>query len=167
MSDLEATTTIKRPTADVFAFVTDVRAIPRWHVDTVQVEVRAGDGSRVGSRILDLIRTPNGQQLQAVIEITAYEPDRFWAFSGDLGRFGAFEGCYRFDSVPAGTRVTFTEDLHLRGWRRLLKPLVLRGIRRSAHRNLAQLRALLEAPERTAPWSADSSRGGGEQHSQA
>jgi tetratricopeptide (TPR) repeat protein len=134
--------------AEVFAFV---RAIPRWHVDTVRVEVLAGDGSGVGSRVLDVIRTTRGQQLRAVIEITRHEPDRLWAFSADLDALGGFEGGYRFESTPAGTRVIFTEDLHLRGWRRLLKPLVLRGIRRSARQNLAQLRLLLEAPESTRP----------------
>ena len=146
MSDLNVSTTIRRPIADVFAFVADARNIPRWHADTAEVRLLRGDGRQAGSRVLDVIQTGKGKRTEAMVEITRYELDRLWAFSAELGSFGGFDGCYRFEVVPAGTRVTFTEDLRLRGLFRLLRPLVRRQVGQTARANFARLRALLEQP---------------------
>jgi uncharacterized protein YndB with AHSA1/START domain len=146
MSDLQASITIRRPIADVFAFVADARNIPRWHADTAEVHLLRGDGRQAGSRLVDVIRTGNGRRMEAVVEITRHEPGRLWAFSAELGSFGGFDGCYRFEAVPAGTQVTFTEDLRLRGLFRLLRPLMRRQVGQTARGNFARLRALLEEP---------------------
>ena len=146
MSDLQASITIRRPIADVFAFVEDARNIPRWHADTAEVYLLSGDGRQAGSRLVDVIQTGNGKRMEAMVEITRYEPDRVWAFSADLGSFGGFDGRYGFEVVPAGTRVTFTEDLRPRGLFRLLRPLVGRQVGQTARANFARLRALLEQP---------------------
>jgi uncharacterized protein YndB with AHSA1/START domain len=146
MSDLQASITIRRPIADVFAFVADARNIPCWHADTAEVHLLSGDGRQAGSRVVDVIRAGDGRRREAVVEITRHEPDRLWAFSAELGSLGGFDGCYRFESVPAGTQVTFTEDLRLRGVYRLLRPLLRRQVGQTARRNFARLRALLEEP---------------------
>jgi uncharacterized protein YndB with AHSA1/START domain len=146
MSDLRASITIRRPIADVFAFVADARNIPRWHADTAEVHLLSGDGRQAGSRLVDVIQTGKGKRMQAMVEITRSEPDRLWAFSAELGSFGGFDGCYRFEAVPAGTRVTFAEDLRLRGLFRLLRPLVSRQVGQTARANFARLRVLLEQP---------------------
>ena len=147
MSDLQASITIRRPIADVFAFVADARNIPRWHADTAEVHLLSGDGRQAGSRLVDVIQTgKKSKRTEAMVEITRSEPDRLWAFSAELGSFGGFDGCYRFEVVPAGTRVTFTEDLRPRGLFRLLRPLVRRRVGQTARANFARLRALLEEP---------------------
>ena len=146
MSDLQASITIRRPIADVFAFVADARNTPRWHADTAEVHLLSGDGRHAGSRLVDVIQTGKSKRTQATVEITRCEPDRLWAFSAELGSFGGFDGCYRFEVVPAGTRVTFSEDLRLRGLFRLLRPLVSRQVGQTARANFARLRALLEQP---------------------
>ena len=150
MSDLHASIIIRRPIADVFAFVADARNIPRWHADTAEVDLLSGDGRQVGSRVRDIIQTGNGRRMEALVEITGHEPERLWAFSAELGSFGGFDGCYRFERVPAGTQVTFTEDLRLRGAYRLLRPLLRRQVAQTARDNFARLRALLEEPARVA-----------------
>ncbi len=146
MSDLQERVTIRRPIREVFAFVCDARNIPRWHADTAEVHLLTGDGRQAGSRVLDVIRTGNGRRMEAVVEITRHEPDRLWAFSAELDGFGGFDGCYRFEVVPAGTRVTFTEDLRLRGLWRMLRPLVRRQVGQTARANFERLRTLLEEP---------------------
>ena len=147
MSDLQASVTIRRPIADVFAYVSDARNIPHWHADTAAVDLQRGDGRQAGSRLVDVIQTgKKGKRTEATVEITRYEPDRLWAFSAELGSFGGFDGCYRFEVVPTGTRVTFTENLRLRGLFRLLRPLVRHQVGQTARANLARLRALLEQP---------------------
>jgi uncharacterized protein YndB with AHSA1/START domain len=150
MSDLQASITIRRPIAEVFAFVAEARNIPRWHADTAEVHLLSGDGRQSGSRVVDVIQTGNRRRMEALVEITRYEPDRLWAFSAELGSFGGFDGCYRFEVVPGGTQVTFTEDLRLRGLLRLLRPLVRRQVGQTARGNFARLRALLEEPTPTA-----------------
>ena len=147
MSDLNVSTTIRRPIADVFAFVADARNIPRWHADTAEVHLLSGDGREVGSRVVDVIQTANGRRMEAMVEITRNEPDRLWAFSAELGSLGGFDGCYRFEPVPAGTQVTFSEELRLRGVYRLLRPLLRRQVGQTARGNFARLRALLEEPK--------------------
>jgi uncharacterized protein YndB with AHSA1/START domain len=146
MSDLQASITIRRPIADVFAFVADARNIPRWHADTAAVHLLTGDGRQAGSRVVDVIQAGNGRRMEALVEITRHEPDRLWAFSAALSSFGGFDGCYRFEVVPEGTRVTFDEDLRLRGLLRLLRPLVRRQVGQTARGNFARLRALFEEP---------------------
>jgi uncharacterized protein YndB with AHSA1/START domain len=146
MSDLRASITIGRPISDVFAFVADARNIPRWHADTAEVLLLSGDGRQAGSRVVDVIQTGKGKRMEALVEITRYEPDRLWAFSAELGSFGGFDGCYRFQEVPKGTRVTFDEDLRLRGLLRLLGPLVRRQVGQTARGNFARLQARLEEP---------------------
>jgi hypothetical protein len=146
VSDVQASISIRRPVADVFAFVADARNIPLWHAETAEVRLLSGDGREVGSRVLDVIQTAKGRRREAMVEITCNEPHQTWAFSATLGSLGGFEGCYHFEPLTAGTHVTFTEDLHLRGVYRLLRPLLRRQVGQAARGNFARLRALLEVP---------------------
>ena len=48
-------------------------------------------------------------------------------------------------AAGTGTRLTYAGDLRLRGWRRLLEPIMAREVRRGEASEALQLKALLEA----------------------
>jgi len=108
----EATTTIDRPIADVFAVAADVEGSPRWQPEIKDVEVleRDADGQQV------LVRTvTNGgvRDLKADLEFSYEEPTaiRWRQAKGDLK---SIDGSWEFEDLGDGTtsaRYEMTVDL--------------------------------------------------------
>jgi uncharacterized membrane protein len=108
----EATTTIDRPIADVFAIAADVEGSPRWQPEIKDVEVleRDADGQQV------LVRTvTNGgvRDLKADLEFSYEEPTgiRWRQAKGDLK---SIDGSWEFEDLGDGTtsaRYEMTVDL--------------------------------------------------------
>ncbi len=108
----EATTTIDRPIADVFAIAADVEGSPRWQPEIKDVEVleRDADGRQV------LVRTlTNGgvRDLKADLEFSYEEPTGIsWRQSkGDLK---SIDGSWEFEDLGDGTtRATYEMTVDL------------------------------------------------------
>jgi uncharacterized protein YndB with AHSA1/START domain len=143
MSAAEHGVTIRRPAAQVFAFVADGETAPRWRPGVLDVEHVAGEG--VGARYRQGVKGPFGRRVPADYEITAFEPDRLLAFRAVAGPVRP-EGRYELTPDGEATHVRFALSCELSGARRLMAPGVNRSMRAEVQ-SLERLRDVLESAE--------------------
>jgi uncharacterized protein YndB with AHSA1/START domain len=134
--------TIRRPVEDVFAFVADLENAPKWNYALVETRKTSDGPVAVGTRYRQVRSVPT--RSEETLKITEWEPNRRFAFVGDLGPFhGAL--VYDFEDVDGATRLTNTADLEARGLARLAGQLATNRIRDAVAANLAALKELLES----------------------
>lgn len=114
---------VPRPLAEVFAFVGDFATSQTWDPG-VSTAVKATDGPVGVGTVYDLQVIFNGRTLPMTYVVTAYEPDARVVLEGDGEMVTAVDDI-RFTAVDAGrTRIDYSADLRLKGWRRLFEPMV-------------------------------------------
>jgi uncharacterized membrane protein len=133
---------IRRPLADVFAFVADGENAMRWRPGVLDVSRRSGDG--LGAIYRQGVKGPGGRRIAADYEITAFEPDRRIAFRAIAGPVRP-TGEYRFAPDGDGTTVSLGLDATLTGWKRLLMGRAVQSTMDSEVQNLEALKSILEA----------------------
>ena len=141
MATFENTVMIRRPIADVFAFLADFENIPKWNyaiVDTHKVSQGPDD---VGTVYQQVRSVPSRSEER--FEVTAYNPPRQLEIQGQLGPFPS-RLSYALDAIAEGTRVTNTVELELRGPGRLLGRVAVPRVRHAVAANLQKLKELLE-----------------------
>jgi uncharacterized protein YndB with AHSA1/START domain len=109
----EASVVAKVPRAKAYAAYTDFEAIPRWSREKGEVRV-----SRTEENKVYLGRGSSGRRLFK--EMKLFPPERVES-EGET-RFTRTKSVVRFEEVPAGTRVTASLDVQLKGhWSWILK----------------------------------------------
>jgi uncharacterized membrane protein len=132
---------IARPVHEVFAYVTDPGKLAEWQETTVSVTQQTPGPLRAGTRLREVRSAPLGKQVESLVEVAEYEPDRVFAMrilDGPL----KVDGGYRFEASPGGTRVAFEAQGELHGPLRAMAPLVRRVLARQFgvyHRRLKEI----------------------------
>ena len=139
------------PIDAAFAFLADFGNAPTLGSGTV-TSTRLDDGPlRVGSRFAVGVRM--GDAIRPMTyEIVALEPDRQVVLQG-IGSGVAATDTMSFERTPDGTRIDYTADIRLLGWRRVLEPFargtfsrIARAARAGMERALAERVARQERP---------------------
>ena len=141
MGTFENTVTIRRPTAEVFAFLADFDNIPQWNYAIVQTQKVSEGPVGVGTIYRQVRSVPSHSEER--FEVTAYNPPRQLEIHGQLGPFPV-RLSYALDAIPEGTRVTNAVELELRGPSRLLGRVAVPRVRDAVAANLSKLKELLE-----------------------
>jgi uncharacterized protein YndB with AHSA1/START domain len=142
MIDFTVETHIARPVHDVFAYATDPDRLSTWQTNTVTAE-RQDDGPYgVGSRLREVHRAPGGKELESIVEVVEYTPDRVFALEVKEGT--PIHARMTFDPVDGGTRVRFRAHGKLTGPGRLMEPLLGRVLRKQFTQQVASLKRVLE-----------------------
>ncbi len=132
---------INRPTAEVFAFLSEFENVPLWNYaisDTRRIDTGP---LGVGARYTQVRTIPS--HASEAFEVTAFRPDRLIAIRGRLGPFRA-ESSYRLDDTGGSTLLTNSMRLEATGVRRLAAGLAGSQVRSAVAANLAALKRLLE-----------------------
>jgi uncharacterized protein YndB with AHSA1/START domain len=133
--------TIRRPLADVWAFLANAENDPRWRQGVIEMRRVSGDG--VGARYEQRVRGPGGRSVPADIEITEFTPEQRIGFQTVAGPVRP-AGRYELQPVADGTQVRFSLSAELRGAKRLMAPVVRRTMEAEVA-GLERLRQVLEA----------------------
>ena len=142
MIDFTVETQIARPVHDVFAYATDPEHLSTWQTNTVSAQ-REDDGPYgVGSRLREVHRAPGGKELESVVEVVEYAPDR--AFALEVKEGTPIHAHMTFDPADGGTRMRFRVHGQLSGPMRVLEPLLGRQLRKQFTQQVATLKRLLE-----------------------
>jgi len=141
MPSAERTVTIRRPVADVFAFVADGTTAPQWRSGVLDVTLESGDG--VGARYRQGVRGPGGRRIAADYEITRFEPNRFIGFRATAGPVRPV-GSFTFADDTGATRLTFSLSADVSGWKRILMGRAIQSTMDAEMRALDRLKAILE-----------------------
>lgn len=140
MIHYSSTVTIDRPPRVVYDALLDPDLYSRW---TDMVDVRMDPGEpHVGTR--GEFRLPKGPfQGPLRMEIVELEPERrvVWRVTHPRVEWTAHA---TLRPAGAGTELTYAGDLALRGWIRLLQPLIAAEARKGEASEAMRLKALLE-----------------------
>src|SRR5690349_6328051 len=98
MIDVQVSTVINRPVADVFAFVTNFENLPQWEMDFKSVRRLSATPSGVGTTYECVLKLP-GQTATSIFEITEYVPNQWIAFEGGAAGPARPRGSYVFEPV--------------------------------------------------------------------
>jgi carbon monoxide dehydrogenase subunit G len=134
---------IRRPVADVFAFVSNLENAPRWNYALVETRKTSDGPVGVGTTYRQTRSIPT--RSEEVLEVTELEANRRFAFIGDLGPFHGTLA-YDFEEADGGTRLTNSADLEGRGLARVAGSLAANRISSAVAANLDALKDLLERP---------------------
>jgi Polyketide cyclase / dehydrase and lipid transport len=143
MKKVEVQVWIDRPVEDVYAYVADLDRWPEWRTDVVGGELLTEGPMRVGSRARGIAKIL-GRPVAIDVEVTALEPGRALGYRPIEGPLRT-NNLYTFESQAGGTLVVLTDDLGLNGIFRVFLPVMPAFVRSVYRKNLAGLRATLEA----------------------
>jgi uncharacterized protein YndB with AHSA1/START domain len=141
VATFENTVMIRRPTAEVFGFLSDFENIPRWNYAIVETHKVSRGPVGVGTIYQQVRSVPSRSEEH--FEVTAYHPPRQLEIQGQLGPFPS-RLSYALDAVPEGTRITNTVELELRGPGRLLGRVAVPRVRDAVAAHLNTLNEQLE-----------------------
>jgi hypothetical protein len=143
MKKFEAETEINRSADDVWTYAADILRHPEWmSVDTAQI--LAGDGTRAGARGRERVLL-GPFTLDVELEVAAAEAGRRLVWRAIDPRFEWEVGLDLEPSGPTSVRARYVGAIQLHGRWRLLAPLVAMEGRAGIKRELAQLKARVEA----------------------
>ena len=148
MIDITVQTQIARPVHDVFAYATDPDHLASWQTNTVSAKREDTGPYGVGSRLREVHRTPGGKELESVVEVVEYAPDRVFALEVKEGT--PIHAHITFDPADGGTQMRFRAHGKLGGPARLLEPLFARMLRKQFAQHVATLKQVMESTPVTA-----------------
>ena len=134
--------TIRRPIADVFAFIADGLNGPQWRPGITDITLVSGSG--VGAAYKQGVKGPGGRRVDADYRVTAYEPNHRLAFEATAGPVRP-TGEYLLDETPEGSRLTFSLAAELSGIKKLLMGGAVQKTMDSEVAATERLKELLEA----------------------
>jgi len=144
--DVEVETTILQPPAAVAAFAGDPTNATEWYANIKSVDWRTPPPVAVGSR-MDFVAHFLGRRLAYTYEVVDLEPDRRLVMRTADGPF-PMETTYTWEPAAEwATRMTLRNTGNPSGFSRVAAPIMQRAMRRATTKDLARLKALLEARE--------------------
>jgi uncharacterized protein YndB with AHSA1/START domain len=144
MIHIEASAQVGRPRNEVFEFLTNVENLPRWQSEVVSVERLTSGPLRIGAQFSETAKV-GPWRLVIVGSVTDIKPNERFAFQARSS--GPLDCEVHFDLQPVagGTRVTVSGTARLKGFWRLLQPLLAGELRKQTRTELATMKLLLEA----------------------
>jgi uncharacterized membrane protein len=134
---------IDRPVEEVYGYTVDLDRWPQWRSDVVGGELLTEAPMRVGSRVrgFGLVL---GRTVTIDVEVTVLQPGTAFGYRPTSGPLRT-NNLYTFESHEGGTLVVLTDEIGLNGIFRVFLPVMPAFVRSAYRKNLANLKATLEA----------------------
>jgi len=133
---------INRPIQEVFDYVSNLQYGPQWQTGLVEVRQITQGAPAAGSQFASA-RKFLGRKLEAVIEITAFEPNRKIVVKSPSGSV-PFEESFLFEPAAGSTQLTTHITLQTSGFMGLAEPLIAGSLKREMESDFGNLKSLLE-----------------------
>jgi uncharacterized membrane protein len=136
---------IRRPRAEVSAYVADPSNAPNWYENIESVEWKTPKPLSVGSRVA-FVAHFLGRELRYTYQILEHVPGKRLVMSTAQGPF-PMETTYTWDDHgPDATRMTLRNRGQPAGFSSLFAPFMAMAIRRANRKDLSRLKSEMEAP---------------------
>jgi uncharacterized protein YndB with AHSA1/START domain len=142
MLNFSADLKIDRPVDKVFAWLTDPKNHGKFDTSSLEMEVLTPGPWRTGTQFREL-RDLGGRKTEVLSEIAELVPNRRYVIRSKTGP--DWLGTWEFEPEGASTHLHWAGQLTMKGFARLLEPLIGRQMRPQIDRQFAGLPRLLEA----------------------
>jgi hypothetical protein len=142
MLNFSADLKIDRPVDKVFAWLTDPKNHGKFDTSSLEMEVLTPGPWRTGTQFREL-RDLGGRKTEVLSEIAELVPNRRYIIRSKTGP--GWLGTWEFEPEGASTHLHWAGQLTMKGFARLLEPLIGRQMRPQIDRQFAGLPRLLEA----------------------
>ena len=132
---------VNRPVEKVFAWLTNADNQGKFDKSSLKMELLSPGPWRTGSQFREL-RDMGGRKTEVLSELAELEPNRRFVVRSKTGP--GWLGTWDFEPEGTGTRLHWTGQLTMKGFTRLLEPLIGRQMRSQIEQQFAQLPHLLE-----------------------
>ena len=137
---------ISRSPGDVFAFVADLNNIPIWQSEVVTSKVITPGPTQVGTRFTEDVRM-GPTRTTATCEVTEFAPGALMGFKAMSPRMD-YLGRLTVEGVTGGTKLTMEGSAQMKGWWRLMQPLMRSEAKSGMRKELEAVKAALEGDSR-------------------
>lgn len=141
--DVEVSTLINRPRAEVAAYAGNPSNAPEWYVNIRSVEWQTEPPVRVGSRMA-FVAQFLGRRLAYTYEVTELVPGERLVMRTAEGPF-PMRTTYTWAAEGTGTRMTLRNTGEPSGFARIAAPVMRRAMHGAMTKDLRRLTRLLEA----------------------
>jgi uncharacterized membrane protein len=142
MDGFELTIVINRPIEEAFGFLANLENDIKWRSEWVETRNTSGEALGVGATFC-LTGEFLGRQIPTVYEVIEFEPNRSAAWKTVSGPLPlTFQRT--FERVEGGTRFTIRYDPEVRGFFKLVMPLLARTVKRQHEGDLRKVKELME-----------------------
>ena len=142
--DVVTGTTIDRPRTDVAAYAADPSNAPAWYANIKSIEWRTDPPLRIGSR-MDFVAHFLGKVLSYTYEVVDYVPGERLVMQTNQGPLPMRTTYEWLDAGNGATRMTLRNTGEPAGFSRLIVPFMALAMRSANRKDLARLKALMEA----------------------
>lgn len=141
--DVTTSTDIAAPAASVAAFASEPDNAPRWYANIKSVVWQTPRPIRIGSRFA-FVAQFLGRRLEYVYQVVEYVPDTRIVMRTSDGPF-PMETTYEWQPTESGTHMTLRNRGTPSGFSGIVALFMSAAMRRANRKDLAALKALLEA----------------------
>ncbi len=141
---IEHSVVINRPTADVFAVLTDFENEPRWQPAVLESHHTPPGPLGLGTQTFQA-RKFFGRRVESTSEVTTFEPDRLMVCTSTPEVSPSVETTYHLEPAEGGTRLTFIIELGTPGLLTVMAPLITRSLTKDITTRFETLKRQLEA----------------------
>ena len=137
---------IERPLAQVWEFLTDLANTPKWDVGVTETRVTSDGPPGLGTTF-ENVGMFLGRYSVRPYKVTEYDLNRRITveMTTPPGFIRRASVSYGFEPAGRGTKLTAVGQVELRGFFKILQPMMLRRGTRDFEGDLANLKRLLEA----------------------
>ena len=143
MIKVTANVEVGRPVEQVFAFLSDIGNAPRWQRGVVSSKKISDGPMAVGTKFTESMHVM-GMKFDADCEVTAFEPPRRITMIAD-GKIVHYQGTFNLEPSSLGTRLSVDALVALKGFWRLLSPLISGEIRKESQAELEDIKRVIES----------------------
>jgi hypothetical protein len=141
MLEFAADVKVNRPVADVFAWLTNPENQGKFDKSSLKMEALTPGPWRTGTQFREL-RDLGGRKTEVLSEIAELEPNRRFVVRSKTGP--GWLGVWVFEPDGNSTRLHWTGRMRMKGFGRLLEPLIGRQMRPAIAQQFARLPSLIE-----------------------
>jgi hypothetical protein len=138
---------VNRPVEEVFAWLTNADNQGKFDKSSIKMEILTPGRWRAGSQLREL-RDLGGRKTEVLSEVSELEPNRRFVIRSKTGP--GWLGTWIFEPEGNTTYLHWTGQLTMKGFARLLEPLIGKQMRAQIAKQFAQLPGLIES-ETAAP----------------
>jgi uncharacterized protein YndB with AHSA1/START domain len=133
---------VNRPVEKVFAWLTNAENQAKFDKSSLKMEALTPGPWHTGTQFREL-RDLGGRKTEVLSEIAELEPNRRFIIRSKTGP--AWLGTWIFESEASGTRLHWTGQMTMKGFARLLEPMIGKQMRSQITQQFARLPQLIEA----------------------